>query len=254
MDNINYYLNKIYKNDFLPKYLSNQITIDRDIFSNSEILGLLESEKDSFNILTQHIKNLNNSIAPFKRILIIGSGSGRLGAVIRKQYPFSYITDIDINAKSVKRLKEKIAKDKYRIAVVADAHNLPFSNNSFDLVVAYSSMRYMGNINKVINEFVRTVKKGGSILIAEGNKLSTMKQIIASLTKNQLNFKKKVYKDILLPKLTFFYYILERAKHDQILMNLLNSYRTTQNKSIYQAIFELAGNQSGKIYTCTIKE
>lgn len=254
MNDVVYYLSKIYKNDFLPKYLSDQITVDRDIFSNPEILSLLESEKDSFNLLIRHIKNLNKSIAPFKEILIIGSGSGRLGSVIRKRYSSSHITDIDISAKAVERLKEKVTKDKYRKVIKADAHNLPFSDNSFDLVVAYASMRYMYDINKAIDEFMRAAKKGGYILIAEGNKLSTMKCVIASLTEKRLNFEKKVYKDVLLPKLTFFYYVLEKVKHDQVLANLLNSHRTAQNKSIYQVAFELAGDQLGKIYTCTIKK
>lgn len=52
------------------------------------------------------------------------------------------------------------------VDVVADGKNLPFKNNSFDVVVLESVLEHVDEAEKVISESYRVLKKGGVIYIS----------------------------------------------------------------------------------------
>jgi len=51
-----------------------------------------------------------------------------------------------------------------------DAHQLPFENNSFDVVILYEALYYLSNPVKFINEARRVLRKNGILLICTANK------------------------------------------------------------------------------------
>lgn len=57
-------------------------------------------------------------------------------------------------------------KSQYRPEVLADAHNLPFKNNSFDTVLMLQSLEYMERPYRSIQEVSRILKKGGVFILS----------------------------------------------------------------------------------------
>lgn len=67
--------------------------------------------------------------------------------------------------KFLKKFKEYIYfSDIYNteiINVICDGHNLPFANNSFDMVISTSVLEHLSNPNKASKEISRVLKKNG---------------------------------------------------------------------------------------------
>jgi ubiquinone/menaquinone biosynthesis C-methylase UbiE len=75
-------------------------------------------------------------------------------------------TGIDISASSIDRARRRceLAGYKYDLEV-ADAENLPFESNSFDLVYSYGVMHHSSNVQRCIDESWRVLKSGGRLRI-----------------------------------------------------------------------------------------
>ncbi len=99
-----------------------------------------------------------------KALLEIGCGLGtdllqfaRHGAVV---------TGVDLTEESV-----ALAKKRFELYGVqgtfctADAENLPFADNSFDVVYSFGVLHHTPNTQKAIDEVYRVVKRGGEIVI-----------------------------------------------------------------------------------------
>ncbi|MGG5252003.1 class I SAM-dependent methyltransferase [Neobacillus sp. SM06] len=72
------------------------------------------------------------------------------------------VTGVDLSANMLDRAKEKAASLSLPIAFVrSDIQQLPFEDETFDLVVANIVLEFVGNPNKVLQEGLRVLKKGG---------------------------------------------------------------------------------------------
>ena len=61
-------------------------------------------------------------------------------------------------------------KDREDITVMqADAQNLPFDDNSFDVVMLYEAIYYLPEPEKFVNEAKRILKDGGVLIICTVN-------------------------------------------------------------------------------------
>jgi ubiquinone/menaquinone biosynthesis C-methylase UbiE len=91
-----------------------------------------------------------------KKILDVGSGPGR-DALILKEKGLEVIC-LDASEEMV-----KICSEKGLSAIVGDFNNLPFPDNSFDGVWAYTSLLHISKseIYKPITEIKRVLKNGG---------------------------------------------------------------------------------------------
>jgi SAM-dependent methyltransferase len=54
--------------------------------------------------------------------------------------------------------------------VEVDAHNLPFDNNSKDVIILFEAIYYLKDVDKFLNECKRVLRKNGKLLIATANK------------------------------------------------------------------------------------
>lgn len=95
-------------------------------------------------------------------VLDIGCGNGLSTANIKG----NIVVGIDLSVTQMVRAKMKWS-DKY--FAVADAQNLPFRNESFDYVVAINLLHHISNQNRVLDEFYRVLKKGGTLLTVDPN-------------------------------------------------------------------------------------
>lgn len=105
-----------------------------------------------------------------KKVLDVGCGSGILMLEFLKRG--ATVTGIDYSQKMLDLAKQelnfyKVDKKKYKL-ILANATNLPFSDKSFDLVLATGLTDYMSDKDnqKFIKEAARVLKKDGSLIVS----------------------------------------------------------------------------------------
>ena len=111
------------------------------------------------------IKQIASFYKPTAHILDVGCGTGALLERIRQTFPDAVLHGLDISPKMLtiarNRNIHEVAFDE------GDAENLPYDNNSFDIVVCCSSFHHYPNPQKALAEFRRVVKPGGKLLICD---------------------------------------------------------------------------------------
>jgi len=102
-------------------------------------------------------------------VLVVGCGNGVTACKIAKIYGCR-IVGIDISDGMVETSGRRAEKEGLTDRVefrVADAQDLPFSDNVFDAVISESVTSFPADKQKAISEYVRVVKKGGYIGLNE---------------------------------------------------------------------------------------
>lgn len=113
------------------------------------------------------------SITSGMTLLDLGCGTGRTSAYIRRHYPCKIIA-ADIAPKMLEQAKETFAKYHLEIPLVqADAMNLPFPGNSFDMVLV-ESVTVFTDIKRSLREYSRVLKPEGILLEVEGTAFSPL--------------------------------------------------------------------------------
>ncbi len=99
-----------------------------------------------------------------KKILDVGTGTGRLAVRLAKAG--ADIVALDISEGMAEKLKAISYKLK---AVVGDAEDLPFKNESFDIVIATFLIVHLKNPRRFFEETYRVLKQGGLFLVTNIN-------------------------------------------------------------------------------------
>lgn len=96
-----------------------------------------------------------------ERALDIGTGLGDGALLIAREFPHARVRGVDLSEEMVRRAQARIGLDpEGRVAFkVADAANLPFEDESFDLVTQL-------NMPPFFSEIARVLRPGGFVLIA----------------------------------------------------------------------------------------
>jgi len=101
-----------------------------------------------------------------KRVLEVGFGPGT--DFIQWLRAGAEVSGIDLTQEGLDHLRNRIAvyglPDPESIRV-ADAENLPFESNTFDLGYSFGVLHHSPNTEKAISELVRVAKPGGEIKI-----------------------------------------------------------------------------------------
>ena len=104
--------------------------------------------------------------AGHKNILDLGAGMGQ-NAIHFARQGFE-VSAIEISDYAVEYMKNWAKDENLRIdAVVGDMHSLPYSDNSFDCLFEYHTIRHTDStgIKKIISEIERVVKPGGEVYL-----------------------------------------------------------------------------------------
>ena len=110
------------------------------------------------NTLHQWVDDQN--LAANSKVLEVGCATGALTTYIANTGCVP--TGVDLSSDMIELAKNKNRNIEY---LVADVMNLPFEDNSFDVVLATSLINIVDDKTKAINELSRTCKKGGRITI-----------------------------------------------------------------------------------------
>lgn len=135
-----------------------------------------------------------------KTVLDIATGTGDLAIQIAKSTQ-AQITGFDLSAGMLEVGRKKVTKEKLdgRIEMIqGDAENMPFENNSFDVITVAFGVRNFENLKKGLDEIYRVLKPGGKFIILEFSQPESfpMKQLYAFYSKNILpKIGKQISKD-----------------------------------------------------------
>ena len=96
-----------------------------------------------------------------ERVLDIGSGTGEGTLFLAREFPQARVRGIDISEEMVHEAKSKVGLDpEGRVAFkVGDAADLPYPDDSFDLVAQL-------NMPPFFEEIARVLRPGGSVIVA----------------------------------------------------------------------------------------
>lgn len=103
-------------------------------------------------------------------ILDVATGTADLAIRMAKDCPISQITGIDLSEKMLELGRKKVNKKKLdrRIALqVGDAAQIPFPDNTFDVVTSAFGVRNFEDNDKGLREMSRVCKDSGMIAILE---------------------------------------------------------------------------------------
>jgi demethylmenaquinone methyltransferase/2-methoxy-6-polyprenyl-1,4-benzoquinol methylase len=104
------------------------------------------------------------------KILDIATGTADLALQINKNFPNSSITGVDISENMLEVGRKKIAGKNLSNDIqlqYGDSENLPFSDQSFDIVSVAFGVRNFENLELGLSEMKRVLKNGGRVIVLE---------------------------------------------------------------------------------------
>lgn len=129
--------------------------------ANFEANALLQQEVASR--LFERLELMN--VSP-KNVLDAGCGTGYCSRILKKRYPKSKITAIDLSLGMIEQAKSLngfFSKVDYQ---VADIEQLPFDTNSFDVVFSNMAVHWLKDQKKLFVELNRVLKPGGLLIFS----------------------------------------------------------------------------------------
>ncbi len=119
------------------------------------------------------------------KVLDVSSGRGTQSVYYAKTFGVQ-VTGLDISQEMIdtatKRAKEEGLSEQVKF-VLGDSQNLPFSDNSFDIVINECAVGIPDNSQKVLDEMLRVVKPNGAVAIHE----STWRKKLSAIEKQEIS-------------------------------------------------------------------
>ncbi len=98
-----------------------------------------------------------------KKILDAGCGKGRYAALIKQYSPDAEIHAVDVSDEMLKHVPSNIVTRK------ASIQDLPYTDESFDLIYCIEALEHVPNPEAAIDEMVRVLRPGGRLVIIDKN-------------------------------------------------------------------------------------
>jgi len=244
------YFSELFKKDYDPKYGKGAYSLGRtDVLATSGVLDVLERIPNDGTgaVSDEALKGIRDK--KIESIVVLGSGSGKMGSYLRPYCKKSKIFDIDKNPSVINRLKKRHSKDPRRIPILGDARDLPIKNRSVDLVVAYSVLRYVDEKELVIENILRVLKKGGHVHIAEARIKGVIDETSKILKKKKIPFTRHIYRNQSFLRVSYGYYLIHRSKTNEILRVKIEDEAKRMGCNFIEAAFRSAGSYTGTLYS-----
>ncbi len=121
-------------------------------------------------------------IKPNGKILDVGCGTGYFAEKFLSKYD---VTGVDISEEMI-----KYAQTRMKEAVQADAQNMPFPDNTFDIVIARSLLHHLPDPKQGVKEIKRVLKRGGKVIFTD-----THNSFLSNLPRKIMYKKNKHFSD-----------------------------------------------------------
>jgi ubiquinone/menaquinone biosynthesis C-methylase UbiE len=139
-----------------------------------------------------HTNKLRNVLDLIKynpeHILDVGCASGWFISQVNKRFPKAKCVGLDAYKKAIIYGRKKYKSIKF---IQADAHNLPFADSSFDLIVCTEVLEHVLEPKGVLGEMRRVLKRQGAAII----EMDTGNLLFNTIWYVWTNLKGKVWRD-----------------------------------------------------------
>ena len=140
----------------------------------SEKAGVYELCKKDYEPILKEIQK-----EPFDTLLDCGCGPAPMIYLLSEKYPDKKFTGIDLTPAMIEGAKAKEIKNAE--FVVGDCENLPFDDNSFDVIICANSAHHYPNIQDFYNSVFRCLRPGGRFILRD---ITTDSPILRWIIKN----------------------------------------------------------------------
>ena len=140
-----------------------------------------------------------------KEILECGSGSGIFSRYMSKHGYVCTLIDNSIDALNLSKIKFEESQHKASF-IKSDINNLPFKDNSFDIIFSGGVIEYFSNVENITHEMVRVLKPSGVIIAAmvprkfSIQSIADVQRFIVFIIYRIFNYKKKISFNSSIPK------------------------------------------------------
>lgn len=100
------------------------------------------------------------------RILDLGCGTGLFSHKLSKMYPKSVVVSVDISMGMLQETKKKQSWFKKWPLVNANMQNLPFANQTFDLIFANQVIHWSSSLGALFRELNRIMNANGCLMFS----------------------------------------------------------------------------------------
>jgi len=101
------------------------------------------------------------------RVLDLACGTGELLRRTAEDVPGAELTGVDLAPKMVERARRKLAGEPNVHVERADAHDLPFAGDAFDVVTCANTFHYFTHPTQVLREARRVLRPGGRLVLLD---------------------------------------------------------------------------------------
>lgn len=248
------YFKNIFENEYLPKYKSGIFHLDENTLAREDVLNVLENMSDDGTDEAVDYVKAKFKKSKIEKIVILGSGSGKLGDRLAKYYTDAQIIDIDKSPYVIERLKSKYKNNHLRVSLLGDAQNIPLDKNSVDLVVAYSLFRFVKNKNLVIKSISNILKGGGSAIAIESRLKNTIDEVCSLLESVNIKYNKGCKKNLRFTHTSFFYYLAGKSTIDPDTKNKILKIQQNRGGSFLENALYCAGKYRDAQYYVSWKK
>jgi len=106
-------------------------------------------------------------VKPNIRALDLACGTGELLRRIAEDVPGAALTGVDLAPNMVERARHKLADVPNTRIERADAHELPFADDTFDVVACANTFHYFTHPSAVLGEVHRVLRPGGRFVLLD---------------------------------------------------------------------------------------
>lgn len=114
---------------------------------------------NKLKLVTRAIKSQNENP---KNILDVGCASGWFLSELNKEFEKTEAFGIDVYKRAIEYGKKKYKNINLK---KADAHKIPYSSNSFDVIICNEVLEHVEDPDKVLKEMIRVLKKDGVLVV-----------------------------------------------------------------------------------------
>lgn len=126
-----------------------------------------------------------------EKILDLGCGTAYLLSEIKKQIDCD-ACGLDISKEMLKAAKNNLEDCQYKLG---DSENIPWDDDSFDLVLCSASFHHYPNPEKVLNEIRRVLKNNGILVLGDPTMPPVLRQIMNLFIKNSESGDYRIYNE-----------------------------------------------------------
>lgn len=122
--------------------------------------GVYEMCKDDYPPVLDELKKY-----PFQDLLDVGCGTGPMIELLVKEFPDGNYTGIDLTPRMIEVAQaKKLPHTKF---LVGDSENLPFKENTFDVVICTNSFHHYPNPQAFFDSVKRCLRPGGRLVLRD---------------------------------------------------------------------------------------